>query len=169
MKVSVPALLAVILLLAPSAALAQSAGPPGTPSPEGTFSISDVGFDPHLAAQVPLALAFRDETGKTVRLADYVHDRPVILSLNDFTCQDLCPLELQNLVDTMDQLPPFASEFKVNYPLLVGQDHEDLLDAFGAVVAIPVTVVIGRDGSICDRHMGLVDLEQVEREIKALL
>jgi hypothetical protein len=36
-------------------------------------------------------------------------------------------------------------------------------------VAIPVTVLIARNGTICDRHMGLMDLEQVEREIKALL
>ena len=128
----------------------------------------------------------KDMYGRDVKLADY---RGKVVVLNFWAtwcapCREETPgfVNLQarykkqglevlgvSVSDTMDQLPPFASEFKVNYPLLVGQDHEDLLDAFGAVVAIPVTVVIGRDGSICDRHMGLVDLEQVEREIKALL
>jgi peroxiredoxin len=71
--------------------------------------------------------------------------------------------------DAREQLPPFAQEYKINYPLLVGQNHDDLLDAYGATTAIPVSVIIGRNGAICDHHMGIVDLEQVEREIKALL
>ncbi len=92
------------LLAMPAAALAQSAGPNAAPT-AAAFSFKDVGFDPHLGAQTPLDLAFKDETGKTVTLADYLHDRPVLLTLNDFTCQDLCPLELQNLEETMYKLP----------------------------------------------------------------
>jgi peroxiredoxin len=71
--------------------------------------------------------------------------------------------------DTVEQLPPFAKAFSVNYPLLVGADHDELIQSYGATVAIPVTVLVGRNGKMCQRHMGLVDLEQVEREIKALL
>jgi protein SCO1/2 len=43
--------------------------------------------------------------GKPVRLGDYFGGRPILLTLNYYDCQNLCPLELQNLVDTMDQLP----------------------------------------------------------------
>ena len=53
---------------------------------------------------MPLDLTFQDETGKTVQLGDYLGDKPLLISINDFTCQDLCPLELQNLVDAMDQV-----------------------------------------------------------------
>ncbi len=99
------ALLLAAALLLPALAQAQAAQPGAVPTPADNFALRDVGFTPHLDAQVPLDLSFRDETGKAVRLADYIHDRPVLVSLNDFTCQDLCPLELQNLVDTMDQVP----------------------------------------------------------------
>jgi protein SCO1/2 len=105
------ALLLTAALWLPLAALAQveqpgaAAAPAGANPPGTAFSLRDVGFTPHLNAQVPLNLSFRDETGKTVHLSDYVHDRPVLISLNDFTCQDLCPLELQNLVDTLDEVP----------------------------------------------------------------
>jgi thiol-disulfide isomerase/thioredoxin len=71
--------------------------------------------------------------------------------------------------DTVEQLPPFAKEFRVNYPLLVGADHDELIQSYGATVAIPVTVLVGRNGKMCQRHMGMLDLEQVERQIKALL
>jgi len=71
--------------------------------------------------------------------------------------------------DSREDLQPFASRFKINYPLLVGLDHDDLMETYGAAEAIPVTVLIARTGAICDRHMGLMDLEQVEREIKSLL
>ena len=64
----------------------------------------DVRFDPHLDAQVPLDLTFQDENGKTVRLGDYLGQGPVLVSINDFTCEDLCPIELRSLVDAMNQV-----------------------------------------------------------------
>ena len=30
--------------------------------------------------------------------------QPLLMSINDFTCQDLCPIELRNLVDAMNQV-----------------------------------------------------------------
>ena len=71
--------------------------------------------------------------------------------------------------DEMQQLPPFAREFKINYPLLVGLDRDDVMQAYGPIGAIPVTMIVGRDGKMCYRRLGLADLDQVEREIKSLL
>jgi peroxiredoxin len=34
---------------------------------------------------------------------------------------------------------------------------------------LPVTFVIGRDGKICKKHVGLSSKDQFEREIKSLL
>ncbi len=50
--------------------------------------------------------------------------------------------------DTPDKLKPFAAEFKMNYPVLVGLDRDDLQDAYGPMWGIPTTFVISRDGRI---------------------
>ena len=63
----------------------------------------------------------------------------------------------------------FADKWKMNYPVLVGRDKPDLLDAQGALWGLPTSYLIGRDGSICTRHLGPATKADFEREIKALL
>ena len=45
--------------------------------------------------------------------------------------------------DTVDKLKPFAEEFGMNYPVLVGRDREDVQEAYGPIWGIPIAVVIG--------------------------
>jgi peroxiredoxin len=71
--------------------------------------------------------------------------------------------------DTPAQLEPYAKGMKMNYPVLVGKDRDDVQDAFGPLVGIPVTVVISRDGKVCASHAGLTGRDAFEQEIKALL
>jgi peroxiredoxin len=71
--------------------------------------------------------------------------------------------------DKADKLRPYAAEFKMNYPVLVGDGHQDMQDAFGPLYGIPVSVIVGRDGRIALKHSGIATKEQFEREIKALL
>jgi protein SCO1/2 len=49
-----------------------------------------VGITQRLNEQAPLQLAFRDETGKAVRLGDYFRGKPIVLSLVYFDCPALC-------------------------------------------------------------------------------
>jgi protein SCO1/2 len=70
------------------------AGEPQSPVP-------DVGIDQHLNAQVPLALALRDETGSAVQLGDYFGSNPVILVLAYYQCPMLCPLVLDGVVKSL--------------------------------------------------------------------
>ena len=63
--------------------------------------LAQVRFDQRLNEQVPLDLVFRDEAGKSVRLADYLGTKPVILTLNYYTCPNLCSLVLNGLADTL--------------------------------------------------------------------
>jgi hypothetical protein len=56
-----------------------------------------------------------------------------------------------------------------NYPVLVGQGRDDVVEAFGPILGLPTTFIIGRDGSICTSHSGLTERETFERQIKALL
>jgi protein SCO1 len=64
-------------------------------------ALRDVAFDQKLNQQVPLDLTFRDENGKTVLLANYFKQKPVILNFVYFKCQDLCPLLLDGVVRSL--------------------------------------------------------------------
>ena len=71
--------------------------------------------------------------------------------------------------DPPEALPPFAKRFKVNYPLVVGVDREDVQKAYGPIFGVPMTFMIGRNGRICMKHVGPASKEQFESEIKSLL
>jgi len=73
----------------------QQGIPAGVP-PE----LEQVGVDEHLDQPIPLDAAFRDHTGKPVKLGDYFDGkRPVILNFAYHSCPVLCPLVL-NQVET---------------------------------------------------------------------
>ena len=57
----------------------------------------------------------------------------------------------------------------MNYPMLVGRDEDEVLDAYGPLCGLPMSFFVGRDGAICGRHIGPATKEEFEREIKALL
>jgi protein SCO1 len=63
--------------------------------------LRDVGIDQRLDNQVPLDLAFRDESGATVHLGDYFDGQPVILVLAYYRCPMLCTQVLNGLVDSL--------------------------------------------------------------------
>jgi thiol-disulfide isomerase/thioredoxin len=128
----------------------------------------------------------KDVDGKVVNLADY---KGKVVMMNFFaTWCGPCKFETPMFVKLQEQyrakgvafigvqidddpalLKPFKDEYKVNYPLLLANDREDLQDAFGPFWGLPVTLMIKRDGTICKRHMGLASQEQMETEIKRLL
>jgi len=65
----------------------------------------------HLDALLPLDLAFLDEEGKEVRLADYFTGRqPVILNLGYYRCPMLCGLILNGLLDGLKDIPLTAGK-----------------------------------------------------------
>ena len=57
-----------------------------------------------LNQQVPLDLAFRDETGKAVHLSDYFGKKPVILNLVYYKCPMLCSQVLSGLTSALKVL-----------------------------------------------------------------
>lgn len=62
-------------------------GPSAAVKPPG---LTNVGIEQRLNEQIPLDLAFRDETGKAVKIGDYLGKKPVILSLVYYRCPMLC-------------------------------------------------------------------------------
>jgi peroxiredoxin len=73
--------------------------------------------------------------------------------------------------DPPSKLKPFGDEYKVNYPLLIGEGRRDVKGpkGFNAEWGLPQTFVIGRDGKICKKHVGLSVKEHFEAQIKSLL
>jgi len=93
---------------------------------------------------------------------------PSLVELQEQYKDDLVVLGL-SVDDTAEKLLPYAAEFKMNYPVLVGNGREDVQEAFGPLFGIPVSVIIGRDGVIAKKHSGIATKEQIEREIERLL
>jgi protein SCO1 len=86
----------ITLLAAFLAPLAASAGQMSLP-PE----LVGVGLDQKLNQQVPSDLTFRDESGSTVVLGQYLTGKPVILTLVYYQCPMLCTLVLNGLVRSL--------------------------------------------------------------------
>ncbi len=84
-------------LMATCAAFGQPYGRPP--------ALRGVGIDQKLNYLVPLDLQFKDEAGKTVRLADYFHGKPVVLSLVYYRCPMLCNLVMNGELRSFRQLP----------------------------------------------------------------
>ncbi|MGH9523907.1 MAG: SCO family protein [Terriglobales bacterium] len=86
-------------------ALAQGmAGPvyqAATPPPQ---ILTKVGIDQNLNHQVPLDLAFTDESGRAVKLRDYFGSKPVVLSLVYYECPMLCTETLNGMVSAFKVL-----------------------------------------------------------------
>jgi thiol-disulfide isomerase/thioredoxin len=71
--------------------------------------------------------------------------------------------------DTVEQLKPFVAQYKMTYPVLVGNGQDAMQEAYGPMWGLPTTYLISRDGKLCRKHMGLVTKEQFEKEILGLL
>jgi len=80
---------------APGTASGQTA-PGGMPSP-----FQRIGFDQKVGDKVPADLAFRDETGRPVRIGSYFGGKPLVLALVYFQCPMLCPMTLNGLVRSL--------------------------------------------------------------------
>jgi protein SCO1/2 len=76
--------------------------------------LSDIRFDQMLGAQVSSNLAFRDESGRRVRLAEYFGKKPVVLVLGYYQCPMLCTLIFNGLVEGMNDMKwSIGDEFNV--------------------------------------------------------
>lgn len=133
-----------------------------------------------------LDFTVKDMNGAEVRLADF-KGKVILLNYWATWCGP-CKVEIPDLIALQEQyrdsglvvlgvsqdddpetLRTFAAAHKMNYPVLVGRDQPELLDAQGPLWGLPTSYVIGRDGAICTRHVGPATKDEFEREIKALL
>ena len=132
-----------------------------------------------------LDYALKDMDGREVRLADF-KGRPLVLNFWATYCPP-CKHEIPSFVelvekykdqhltilgistdDSPEDLKKFAAEYKINYPVLVGLGHDEMLETFDASMLIPVTWFIRKDGTVALKHAGTQTKDWFERQMTAL-
>jgi peroxiredoxin len=123
--------------------------------------------------------------GKIVRLSD-LRGKAVLLNFWATWCGP-CKIEMPWFVELQNQyaaqglqivgvamddaskedIAKFAKDMGVNYPILIGK--EAVGDQYGGVPALPESFIIGRDGKIVDKILGLRGKAEIEDSIKKAL
>jgi thiol-disulfide isomerase/thioredoxin len=140
--------------------------------------------DESLPPDPNLAFTLKDMNGADVHLADY-QGRPILVNFWATWCTP-CRHEIPMFVELVEKykaqkftvlgisvddkpedLRPFAAEFKMNYPVLVGLGHDDIQEHYGAG-ALPVSWFIRADGTVDYKHMGTQSKQWFEDRVKRL-
>jgi len=127
----------------------------------------------------------KDVEGKDVSLASY-KGKVVLLNFWATWCGP-CKAEIPGFVrlqekyrdqlvivgysvdDTAEKAKAYAAEYKMNYPILLGEGREDVQDAYGPIWGIPASFIISKDGRVCRKHMGIAPEKVFEKEVVALM
>ena len=72
-----------------------------------------------------------------------------------------------SMEDTDKALRDFYRSYKMNYPVVPGSAK--IAEAYGGILGLPTTFLVGRDGRIQSKYAGLLDFPKLEQEIVALL
>ena len=179
------AALALALLTLPAIRNVTIGRPAPDAAAEGAAGAGTAACDDD-ARPAPLDFTIADMNGAEVNLAE-LRGKVILLNFWATWCGP-CKIEIPGFVelqdeygdqgfqvlglsvdDTPEQIRPFAEEFAVNYPMLVGLGRDDFQEAYGPIWGLPVSFWIDREGTLCRTHMGIASKEEFERELKSLL
>ena len=92
---------------------------------------------------------------------------PQFIALQDkYRAQGLQVIGI-SMEDRNSALRDFYRKYKMNYPVVAG--NEKIAEAYGGILGLPTSFLIGRDGRIRAKYPGLADFTKLEQEIIALL
>ena len=140
--------------------------------------------DPH-GPPAKLNFTFRDVDNKKVSLSEF-KGKVIILDFWATWCVP-CKAEIPGFIDLQKKYGgrglqiiglsvddsagtarKYAGEMKMNYPVLLAEGKEEILKAYDPIPSIPVSVVIGRDGKVCAKHVGIAPMDVFQKEIASL-
>src|SRR5688500_13822148 len=100
----------------------------------GQNALKEIGFDQKMGAQISKDLTFRDETGRPVRLAEYLNGKPAVLNLVYYRCPMLCTEVLNGLLRALRALTfTVGEEFNVITISIDPRETSTLADKKSAV------------------------------------
>ena len=132
-----------------------------------------------------LSFTLQDMNGKEVSLGAY---KGKVLLINFWATWCVpCKTEIPGFIDLYNRyrrrglevvgididepaslVVPYARNMKMNYPVLLDGGRHDVHEAYG-VVGLPTTIIIGRDGTTCEQHVGFTRRSTFEEAVKRLL
>jgi thiol-disulfide isomerase/thioredoxin len=68
--------------------------------------------------------------------------------------------------DSIDDVHKYIEKMGINYPVVMSTS--EIVQAYGGVAALPTTFVVDPEGKVVQRHLGLLDAENTEAEVRAL-
>ena len=69
--------------------------------------------------------------------------------------------------DTVAPVKSYVASHKMDYP--VAMADEKTIAAFGGALGLPVNILIGRDGRTIAKHVGVTDINVLQKEVEAAL
>jgi peroxiredoxin len=132
-----------------------------------------------------LDFTLKDLNGKDVKLSAYKKDKVLLVNFWAtwcIPCRTEIPgfinlynrykgrgLEIVGVVvdDTEAAVKPYVRDMKMNYPVLLEQGHA-VHEAY-SLIGMPTTILINRDGTTCEQHVGFTRRSTFEDAIKKLL
>jgi peroxiredoxin len=145
---------------------------------------SGAGGPPGSVGSTASAFALKDVDGKPLNLADY-RGKVVLLDYWATWCVP-CRSEIPHFVEFQDQyasqgfqvmgismddgpqpVQDFYKQFKMNYPVAMGTTQ--LAESYGGILGLPVTFLIGRDGKIAAKYVGLTETSVIQQKLESLL
>ena len=69
--------------------------------------------------------------------------------------------------DTVSPVRNYAAKHSMQYPIAMADDKT--IAAFGGVLGLPVNILIGRDGKVIAKHVGVTDIAALQKEVEQAL
>jgi thiol-disulfide isomerase/thioredoxin len=164
----------------------KPASAPETSTPAAEAAKPAAAADTAQPAAVAGDIVLKDLDGKNVALSSF-RGKAVILNFWATWCvpcrgeiPDLLALQAEH-PDTLavvgivvldpisERTPAFVKDMKMTYPVLDGNDRQDLEDTYGPFVGLPTSVILDKTGAIVTRKMGAASKDDFAAAVAPLL